>query len=166
MKTKRIKGRLAVWHSCLGCGKFRWVQLRNGEPQSLRCHPCGAVYRVTAKKGSWASREKHPRWKGGKHLSSNGYVQIVVPLDSPYLPMADERGRVYEHRLVLAKHLGRCLEPDEEVHHLNGDKHDNRLSNLQLFSKGEHSREHHQEIQKLREEVRRLRDELRKAKST
>lgn len=150
---------------CLDCGKVRDVQIRGGRPISLRCHPCGARHRVEAKPGSWASRERHPRWRGGIHSESNGYRSIVVPLDSPYLTMADVRGRVYEHRLLLARDLGRCLGPDEEVHHLNGDKHDNRLSNLRLLSKGDHAREHHAEIGRLREEVRELRRELREARS-
>jgi hypothetical protein len=99
-------------------------------------------------------------------MEPSGYRSVVVPLDSPFLPMADKRGRVYEHRLVDAQSIGRCLASDEEVHHLNADKHDNRLSNLRLVSKREHAMEHYAEIRRLREEVRRLREELRQARST
>lgn len=151
---------------CLDCGKVRAVQLRGGQPISLRCHPCGAKHRVASKPQSWASREKHPRWKGGSHVTAGGYRQVVIPLDSPFLPMADERGRVYEHRLIVAESIGRCLRPDEEVHHINADKHDNRLSNLRLLSKSEHAAEHHEEIRNLREEVRSLREQLREALSS
>ena len=152
--------------ACPDCGKQRWVLIRNGEPQSERCHPCGAKHRVKAKPGSWSNREKHPRWKGGRHVDANGYCSIVVPIDSPYLPMADKRGRVYEHRLAIAQNLGRCLEPGELVHHINGNKQDNRLSNLQLFGRREHSREPFIELEQLRKEVHRLREELRKTRST
>jgi len=151
---------------CLDCGKIRKVQIRNGQPISLRCHPCGAKHRVVAKPDSWAKRENHPRWKGGIHSEPNGYRSIVVSLDSPYLSMADDRGRIYEHRLVVAQSIGRCLTSTEEVHHLNGDKTDNRLSNLLLLSKAQHNGEHRTEIKTLRAEVSRLREELRKASTT
>ena len=53
--------------------------------------------------------------------------------------MADKRGEVYEHRLVMAEKLGRLLESYEHVHHLDGDKINNIPSNLELIEPRSHN---------------------------
>jgi len=67
-----------------------------------------------------------------------GYV-IVYARDHP---MADARGYVPEHRLIMAETLGRTLTSDEDVHHINHDKTDNRPQNLELLTHGTHSTHH------------------------
>lgn len=76
-------------------------------------------------------------WKGGKRLK-NGYIEIKCPEH----PRSGQRGYVYEHILIMEKHLGRYLKPDEVVHHKNYNKTDNRIENLQLMTIIEHNRFH------------------------
>lgn len=60
-----------------------------------------------------------------------GYMELW----SPDHVQAQKNGRVKVHRMVMADHLGRRLRPEEEVHHINGDRTDNRLENLELWTK-------------------------------
>ena len=59
-------------------------------------------------------------------------------------PHASGRWTVYVHRLVMEKHLGRYLDPKETVHHIDGNRANNDISNLMLYgSRGEHLKEGH-----------------------
>jgi transposase-like protein len=73
-------------------------------------------------------------WKGGrvKAGAEGAYVAVAVRRGEPFADMANVTGYVLEHRLVMARSLGRSLTRSETVHHINGDKTDNRLENLQL----------------------------------
>ncbi len=46
------------------------------------------------------------------------------------------------HRYIMECYLGRELTSDQLVHHINGDRHDNRLANLQLVTRGQHKKLH------------------------
>lgn len=74
-------------------------------------------------------------WNGGIYIN-RGYRKLLRPNH----PNADIDGYVLEHRLVMEKSIGRLLTKDEEVHHINGNKTDNRIENLQLLSKTQHRR--------------------------
>jgi len=75
----------------------------------------------------------HWNWRGGIK-NNNGYVMVYQPKH----PHCDQQGYVRQHRLVMEEDLGRLLEKDEVVHHINGNRADNVIENLQLLSKKEH----------------------------
>ena len=80
-----------------------------------------------------------PRWKGGV-LPALGYL-LIKSWDHPF---HDKRGYVREHRLVMEKIIGRYLDPKlEEVHHINGNKSDNRPENLMVVDSLTHNRLEH-----------------------
>ncbi len=81
---------------------------------------------------------QNPAWKGGR-TKMGKYNRIKVTSDSFFYPMATCTNTILEHRLVMAKSLGRNLHRWEIVHHKNGIRDDNRLENLQLVSEGQHN---------------------------
>lgn len=78
-------------------------------------------------------RESSPTWKGGRVFhKGSGYMYVHVSDTDPYADMRTQEGYVAEHRIVMARTLGRLLLSTETVHHIDGDKLNNVPSNLQI----------------------------------
>jgi len=119
----------------------------------IRCNKCGKHYFVSKKYAKSKRnnnrcmscamkslrRENSPHWKGGSYEDNGkGYRRLCLQHDDPFVEMADKSRVVLEHRYVMAQKLNRILKPTECVHHVNGDKKDNRPGNLTLIPRGSH----------------------------
>lgn len=110
---------------CLQCGtafKTYQSQIKNGGGKYCS-YSCKSKYEN--------SGERHYAWNGGK-FPANGYIAVSVGQDR----------KKYEHQVIAALALGRPLKKGEVVHHVNGNKTDNRNSNLIICSSSYHHRLH------------------------
>lgn len=79
---------------------------------------------------------KHNKVLKKRKIDSRGYILVWVDEESLFRENADARGYVAQHRLIMAESIGRPLIKGEHVHHINGNKTDNRIQNLQLMRIG------------------------------
>ena len=94
--------------------------------------PLKSEFTIEARLNSIKARKgkKGGNNKGERHIDGNGYVQIWMPNH----PNCRSAGYIHEHRFVMSEHLGRPLLKGENVHHINGNRADNRLENLELWT--------------------------------
>lgn len=154
--------------ACAVCGKNVWKHTchlkRITKPTcSSKCNGVlrGAEWKKHGYKGraAWtkkaeaSARKKmtgpnNPAWKGGvTYFKKHGNYASIKYVRCPkrFLKMARKDGYVMEHRIIVAKAMGRLLKRSEVVHHKNHDPTDNRLKNLQLFKRNQDHKlyEHH-----------------------
>lgn len=83
-------------------------------------------------------------FKGYRRKAQKGYIARYEPDH----PSASKAGLVMEHRLVVEKALGITLPKEFDVHHINGDKTDNRIENLAIMTHSAHTIFHNKEGRK------------------
>ena len=133
---------------CKNCGKeFRTypskIKMGKGKYCSKKC--CLSITNKILEKNG----EKTRFIKGRMPWSFKGWTLTKARKDknktykliySPGHPFADRHGYVREHRFIMERYLGRYLQPNEIIHHLDGDGLNNAISNLQIMLKCDHDR--------------------------
>ena len=100
---------------------------------------------VQLRPGGFRKGSEHHCWTGGRSRTQGGYIQVLISEDDPLYCMAQKKNGpgthryALEHRIVMARHLGRPLTRAETVHHIDDDKANNSIDNLQL-RRGKHGK--------------------------
>ncbi len=137
-----------TWSVCELCKKVYEVakkELRRGRKFcSMECAVIGKKRR--GNRNQWGAN--NPNWKGGRTSHTKGYS--LVRSNHP----RNHNGYVLEHIVVAERKIGRRLKGDEVVHHKNEIVTDNRKENIEVMSRGEHTRYHNKRRARIAKEAR------------
>lgn len=112
-----------------------WVNIgRSGKGKHLDLETRKAI--SSARKGKRLRSDYD--FGGHEKQRNDGYVSVYVPDH----PNANKDGYVMKHHLVMERHMGRYIPEGYVVHHKNGKRNDNEISNLELMTFAEHARYH------------------------
>lgn len=139
---KRRKFKHLHYFKCDGCNKGFTRDISEIGHHRLNnnvkhfCKSCGP--KTIGKYGN--SKRKVTYEIGNKLITNHGYVEICVGDNTTYSGV--KGGYIREHVKVMQDHLGRQLIKGEVVHHIDGDKTNNGISNLDLCTISEHNNAH------------------------
>lgn len=124
------------FHQHQFCNKDCYFAFRKlSEYETLICPACKKEFKKEKRKHAVYCSEtcvyNGRQRKVGHTFLKEGYVMLCL-----------EHGWVAQHRHVMEQFIGRPLHSTELVHHINGNRQDNRIENLQLVTKSEHGKIH------------------------
>lgn len=114
------RAHVLVKATCEVCGEMWEQRNRQGGVNKTCSKTCR--YELM-KRSAHDENGNHYNWDGGRSITKQGYVKILMPEH----PNANG-SYVLEHRLIVERAIGRLLTDEENVHHKNGDRADNRLT--------------------------------------
>lgn len=104
------------------------------------CSKCGSTYGFAGKIGSISIKNRQESLMGSKSIDSSGYISLYVGPNYKYKNTYG--GRIREHIYIVQEKMGRQLEKNEVIHHIDGDKKNNNIDNLDLCTVSEHNNCH------------------------
>jgi len=132
-KTVGLNDTIATRKCACGCGGT--VEIKKCDVFPCRIRRDGGIKKFIY--NHHTKTEEHR-----KIVSAAGKAKVKeVPDISPCVNRRFRGGNYYSRRL-MEKHVGRNLSRNEIVHHINGDQTDDRIENLEIITRGEHTRLH------------------------
>lgn len=133
------------WELALIKEKFPTLGAK-GLAELLPNHTYGSISKKAQQMGIKCDRTEQRKLLGLKKVDAprwvvrgfNGYLYYYVN--------GDRNNKVPLHRYIMEQHLGRKLNESEIVHHINGNKYDNRIENLELTTRSEHMNKHRSDL--------------------
>ena len=135
---------IRICDNCFDEKKVNYWNIKNKKIHL--CRLCSNIQSADKKRGqykSWNSGLTYSKPSGNYYINSSGYVSYYIG-DKSY-----KGGYITEHRIEIERLLNRRLKPGEKIHHINGVKKDNKLSNLFLCSGNSEHRNIHNSLEKV-----------------